>query len=182
MRRTHDYFGATNRGGNVPAFSTPSPGEELMKRLRLLPQRSGHSAPALFVCLFEPAILFRCPSSAFYRGPSTLPSPLPARFPVRPTPLSPPPATTQHRKHHSNPIGSRRGFLQTAVSKARAVPALVAPSLSHRRASDTALTFLRSQWAVWGVNGLQHLSGLATSQVITRCGGQGTKYRKNTEP
>ena len=44
-----------------------------MKRLRLLPERLGLSAPTLFVCLFEPATLSHYPSIAFYRGPSTPP-------------------------------------------------------------------------------------------------------------
>ena len=40
---------------------------------------------------------------------------------------------------------AKKGFLQTAVSKARRPGPRAPPSLSHRRASDTALTFLGSQ-------------------------------------
>jgi hypothetical protein len=119
MRRTHDYFGATNRGGNVPAFSTPSPGEELLKRLRLLPERLGLPAPTLFVCLSSPQHSFTTPPSLstevhprshhlFRLASPSLPR---AFLGDRPP--------TQREKHDSNPIGSRRGFLQTAVSKAR---------------------------------------------------------------
>ena len=105
MRRAHDHLGATQRSPDHSAFSTPSPGEELMKRSRPIPKRSGPSAPPLFVCLSEPAALFHSPSIASDRGPSTLTSPLPPRFAPRPTCLSraPPyhPARETRFKSHS---------------------------------------------------------------------------------
>src|SRR5271157_926135 len=120
MRRPHDYFGATNRGGNVPAFSTPSPGQELMKRLRLLPERLEPSA--LFVCLFEPTTLFHYPSIAFYRGPSTLPSSLPPRFAVPPPrlsrgPPSHPARKTRFKSHSVAPRLPSNGCIESAPSR-----------------------------------------------------------------
>src|ERR1017187_277943 len=128
MRRPHNYRGATECSPDHPPFSTPSPGEELMKRLRLLPERLGLSAPTLLVCLFAPATLFHYPSIAFYRGPSTLPSPLPPRFALPPPRLSPappaPPARETRFKSHR--VATRlpsNGCIESAPSR---------PSWPHR--------------------------------------------------
>ena len=50
---------------------------------------------------------------------------------------------TEKAPHHSNPIAWCRGFVQTAVSKARRSGCRLLQGLFHRRASDTALTFHR---------------------------------------
>ncbi len=121
-----------------------------MKRLRLLPERLGLSAPTLFVCLFEPATLFHYPSIAFYRGPSTLPSPLPPRFAVPPPRLSrgPPSHPARETRFKSHSVVTRlpsNGCIESAPLRPSRCP-----SLFHRRASDTALTFHRSNpaWVV----------------------------------
>ena len=122
MRRPHDRLGATQRRPNRPAFSTPSPAEELMKRSRPVPKRSGPSAPTLFVCLSEPAALFHSPSIAFDRGPSTLPSPLPPRFATPPArlPRAPPSNPAPETRFKSHSVGTRlpsNGCIESAPSR-----------------------------------------------------------------
>jgi hypothetical protein len=109
MRRTHDHLGATYRSPDRPAFSTPSPGEELMKRSRPFPKPSGPSGPTLSVCLPQPGTLFHCPSIVFYRRPLTLRSPLPPRFAARPAhrSRSPPRQLARETRFKSHSVVTR---------------------------------------------------------------------------
>ena len=99
-----------------------------MKPLPLLPERSGTSAPTLFVCLFEAATLFHYPPIAFDRGPSALPSSLPPRFAVMPTPFFrattlPPSTKTQFKPHKVVTRLPSNGCIESAPSR---------PSWHHR--------------------------------------------------
>jgi hypothetical protein len=93
------------------------------------------------VCLSEPAALFHSPSIAFDRGPSTLPSPLPPRFATPPArlPRAPPSNPAPETRFKSHSVGTRlpsNGCIESAPFRPSR-----GPSLFHRRASDTALTF-----------------------------------------
>ena len=122
MRRPHDHLGATERSPAHSAFSTPSPGEELMKFSPAFPKGSGPSAPTLFVCLFRPGTLFHCPAIVFYRGPLTLRSPLPPRFAARYTPRShaPPSRPARKTRFKSHSVVTRlrsNGCIESAPSR-----------------------------------------------------------------
>jgi len=127
MRRPHDHLGATERSPAYSAFSTHSPREELMKRSRPFPIASGSSPPTLCVCLFQPGTLFHCPAIVFYRGPSTLRSPLPPRFAARPTPRSraPPSHPARKARFESHSVGTwlrSNGFIESGPSGSSRCP------------------------------------------------------------
>src|SRR3974377_492064 len=80
MRRPHGHLAATARPPPPLPFSPPSSREGLMKHSSPLPQSSGPSVPALYMCLSGPTLHIHFSSIASYSSASTLKSLLPLQF------------------------------------------------------------------------------------------------------